>query len=622
MAEFQDVGNLATESTYRSALRIELNKVKKAMVPFYYVPAYPLGPVKKPVILIGKVDKSIVASLPDTRVTGKCCRKGTDFLIARKVGTLDNTKLEKITKILQKIDPRIEQVKLATAQDEEEAEEEDFSGDTTNPVLPTETTPPVLSTEATNPVLSTETTTSVLPEEANPPSNADSPKETSAEDEFLLAQIAARKKEIGDISTPGAIGALKKASTYKSFPVMMNALTHALQVVADYEEFVQASGSETTRSDNAWMAAHQKFEKAKLGLVAVQGRLNAAREARDVVEALTMGNALFEAKTEVDKTIDTAWDAMSNAVSVATGAPPIPKPTKEELQQRALEMRARSQAQAVVEGKIDWEFKADPDTLKQLASAFVESKEFNTFRADFAGFLNKYSISADGKLPVTLWKHLLKGMADTGYLAKNVPKIQEGGRESFILAMKGDDGKLIREAMLAKAMGDLKPFVDHAATYLDKVIEKAESGKPWAFWSGTGALDAAKASGGISLEGTVGSIFGTGLNFPNLTVNSTLPLWASLSEMYAKKAAENFSKFKFVGFVGPGASRDQSVFNMIEQPTFVNSIAVNPPTIDWFVVDCLWDADARKWVPTANPPASFSNRTAAIAEITTRYDTV
>ena len=189
-------------------------------------------------------------------------------------------------------------------------------------------------------------------------------------------------------------------------------------------------------------------------------------------------------------------------------------------------------------------------------------------------------------------------------------------------------------------MGGLKPFVDHASKYLDKIVAKGNSGATWAFWSGTGAEDAAKAAGGVSLEGTVGSFFG---KYQNEWIDwgkllgadtATIPLWTSLSEMYAVKGAEYMAKYKFIGFVGPGATNDNNVFNSIEQPAFVEVFSVKktvpPPSITWYVVDCDFDkspsgrdtyrGEKGTWKPTRKAPKKFDNRGAALGDITSRYE--
>ncbi len=598
MAGFEDAASVETYAAYKVASKEALKKVSGSWVPFYFIVNYDFAGTKKDALLVGVVDKAVVKALPATKVTGKCKKKGDAFLVAPKIGKLDDAKLEKLGRLVTKINPALVNVKIAGQEEEEEEDVED--------------TPPVTAPEA--------------PAKAAPGKTA-----ASAEQEFLDRRKAERAAELKDISTPGAVGALKKASVYRDFPSMMMAMTHATQVLKGYDDFLASPDANPPNvhppvpEDAAVVKTRARVEKARLALAEVQAGLNTAKDERNPIQALTLGNALSTAKTEVEAAVDVAWDALSAAIAKATGAAAPPNPnSKAEKERRALEaqkMRERSQAQAVAEGKIDWEFRPDKATMMSLSQVTLEAPEFSTFNNDFNAFLTKYGLGTGGELPVKLWKTLLKGMKEDGFLAANAPKAADG--KSFILAMAGPDGKLIREKMLADAMKGLKPFVDHAAKYLDQVVAQAAKGTPWAFWSGAGALDSAKGSGGISLEGTVGSFFGTGLQFPNLTSNSTLPLWGALSEMYAQKAAENFSHFKFIGFVGPGATREQSVFNMIEQPTFVSTldgkqVPVPTPDIEWFVVDCE-KSDDGKWSWTKKAPEKFSGRADALARVTARY---
>lgn len=599
MAGFEDAASVETYTAYKVASKEALKKVSGSWVPFYFVVNFDFGGTKKDALLVGVVDKTVVKGLPATKVTGKCKKKGDTFLVAPKVGKLDDARMEKLTRLVTKINPALANVRIAGQEEEEEEED-------------AEETPPSTPPEA-------------------PVKAAKVARAPAAEDEFLARRKAEREAELKGLSTPGAVGALKKASVYKDFPSMMMAMTHATQVLERYDAF--AAGPDANPPNvhppvseaPSVVKSRAKVEKARTALAEVRVGLNAAKDERNPIQALTFGNALAEAKTQVEAATDAAWDAIAAAVQAATGAPPPPNPnSKEEKERRALEaqqMRERSQAQALAEGKIDWEFRPDKATMSALAQVTLEAPEFSTFTNDFNGFLNKYGLGSGGELPVKLWKTLLKGMKDDGFLAANAPKAADG--RSFILAMAGPDGKLIREKMLADAMMGLKPFVDHASKYLDQVVAQTAKGSPWAFWSGAGALDSAKGSGGISLEGTVGSFFGTGLQFPNLTSNSTLPLWGALSEMYAQKAAQYFAKFKFIGFVGPGATREQSVFNMIEQPTFVGTleggqVPVAAPQIDWFVVDCEKNDEGR-WEWTKKAPEQFSSRADALARVTARY---
>jgi hypothetical protein len=180
--------------------------------------------------------------------------------------------------------------------------------------------------------------------------------------------------------------------------------------------------------------------------------------------------------------------------------------------------------------------------------------------------------------------------------------------------------------LLDQAMKGLKPFVDHAEMYLEKVIQKTKEGSTWAFWSGTGAKESAlkeNENRGIVLEGTVGKWFETVSDFKDLTGGTeAMALWGAVSELYAKKAAEYYSKFKFIGFVGPGSTREQSVFNSIEQPTFVKVLetttTVPPPPIEWYVTDCEADGGWWKWTGELSHKIG-NNRADALAEVKRRY---
>ncbi len=288
--------------------------------------------------------------------------------------------------------------------------------------------------------------------------------------------------------------------------------------------------------------------------------------------------------------------------------------------------------------KAGMEFKPDARTVEAMAQTIQQVPEFKTFSDNYKKFMTEVNFGntpAITQLPAKLWHDLFQGLITSGYWKKAIPRAAD--ETSFILAYKGPEGKPIREKMLQDAMDGLQPFVDHASKYLDKIAQHANQGDIWAFWSGKCALDAAKASGGVSLEGTVGSLFdGFGwATWPPLigSHQSELPLWTSVSEMYAKKAAEYVSKFVYHGYLGPTGSRDQSVFNKIEQPTFIQVLTARQQAhahIDWYVVDCQFDrADAGRdtyqgnkgtWTATGRPAQHFDNRPAAIARIIERYE--
>ena len=77
----------------------------------------------------------------------------------------------------------------------------------------------------------------------------------------------------------------------------------------------------------------------------------------------------------------------------------------------------------------------------------------------------------------------------------------------------------------------------------------------------------------------------------------------------------------FRGYVGQGATRDQSVFNKIEQPMFIEVLnvkkTVGVPNVDWYLVDCVQDGD--RWKGTGNPSTKTASRDAALAAVTQRY---
>lgn len=292
------------------------------------------------------------------------------------------------------------------------------------------------------------------------------------------------------------------------------------------------------------------------------------------------------------------------------------------------EMAKESAEQAQREGKSDRGFELDNATVLKMTKLTLESAEYQKFANGFAAFAKACGLGASEvqKVPVAIWAALLHGLVKSGYVKGKIKHVS-GDPGQFILAeMDGPTGKLIRDELLARAMEGLKPFVAHASTYLDKVIKKTQQGSTWAFWSGVGAKDAARrdANGGIVLEGTIGAWFDEVWDFKALTGNTeSLALWATMSELYAKKAAEHFAKFRFVGFLGAGATRDQSVFNKIEQPTFIEVMgkqtAVKPPEIEWYVVDCEKGADDR-WAWSQKPSVRIgTDRDAALAEVRTRY---
>jgi hypothetical protein len=333
--------------------------------------------------------------------------------------------------------------------------------------------------------------------------------------------------------------------------------------------------------------------------------------------------------------------ALGNDPSVEGTTPEREKATRDQEESEkakrpkpdALTMAKASHLEA---GDLDW--KPDQAALKALAEASRQMPEFAKFKGNFDAFMSQYGLSNNGKLPTDIWNKMFQSLLKSEYKYSN-KDIEKAGDGRFKLLVDGPGSLKIREKTLVNAMAGLKPFVDHAAQYLDKIVAKGSSGATWAFWSGTGAEDAAKASGGVSLEGTVGSFFG---KYQNEWIDwgkllgpdtATIPLWTSLSEMYAVKGAEYIAKYKFIGFVGPGATNDNNVFNSIEQPAFLEVFATKKtatPNITWQVVDCdfvksssgrdTFKGEKGTWTPTGKATKKFDNRVAALGEITSRYE--
>lgn len=273
--------------------------------------------------------------------------------------------------------------------------------------------------------------------------------------------------------------------------------------------------------------------------------------------------------------------------------------------------------------------KLDNAFLTRFVRVSLETTEYGKFAAAFEELASKYKMTGYKKVPVNIWADLINALAKSGYVTSTVPK----GKDGFnLLEVEDPSGKKVREATLALAMQGMKSFTDHAATYLDKVVaevRKAGGTPTWSFWSGDGAKDAARKENpsGVVLEGSVGSWFDSVYDFapftdPKVKGISNMALWTSMSELYAQKAAEYYDSFSFRGYVGARASRDQSVFNKIEQPTFIEVLSVkkkvSAPQVEWFVVDCVKNSDGF-WEGSGRPSVPFPSRAAAVDEVKKRY---
>lgn len=275
--------------------------------------------------------------------------------------------------------------------------------------------------------------------------------------------------------------------------------------------------------------------------------------------------------------------------------------------------------------KAGMKFEITDAQLLQFAKVSFKSAEFGKFNLGFQALARDYGLKGPNaeKLPLQIWGDLLRGLKKSGYI-EGLYKAQEGSTFS-ILGEQDKTGKIIREKALEQGMLDLGVFTKHAETYLTKVVEKvrASGGDSWTFWSGWGAKDAALRENkkGVVLEGSIGKWFEEVYDFKALTggVQSIL-LWAGMSELYAQTAARYYNAFTFKGYVGPTATRDQSVFNKIEQPTFIEIFKakkqVKPPDVTWHVVNgqvkLSTDGAKYEWDSTERPAIKVDSRAAAL----------
>ncbi len=278
------------------------------------------------------------------------------------------------------------------------------------------------------------------------------------------------------------------------------------------------------------------------------------------------------------------------------------------------------------------------DYLDMLGKTRGQVDEFMRFAEMYRKLASKYNFEDDGlTIPGAVWLAMIKNMKNSGYVAKNLPKGPDG---RFLLRVDGPGGKQVREALLEKGIQGMQVFISHAEKNLDKVVtEVKKSGtKTWAFWSGGKVAElAAKkyAGGGLVLEGSVGSWFEKIWSFEHLTGVSDMILWTSMSEMYARKAAENYAEFSFLGYMGPGATKETTVWKNIEQPALIEVLNVQKqlpvPKVRWFVCRTSWTAsptgrDTNKktgetgtWTGLSDAPDEMGTRLLAEAECIKRW---
>ena len=162
----------------------------------------------------------------------------------------------------------------------------------------------------------------------------------------------------------------------------------------------------------------------------------------------------------------------------------------------------------------------------------------------------------------------------------NLPGVP--GAPAYVKQLGGDDGQggLRPLANYEAALEKVRPLADVLASYFKKTVDASNT--KFAFWSGKPAKLAAAASGATSLEGSsLGGLF-DGIKLPN----QNMALWGAISEAYAAAALEQMDTAEYIGFVGVGADRQQSVYNVIEKPTFtdITGAANRQIPVTWFAV--------------------------------------
>ena len=311
----------------------------------------------------------------------------------------------------------------------------------------------------------------------------------------------------------------------------------------------------------------------------------------------------------------------------------------------ALIMAKRSQEKAMDEGKVDWKAALTDEVVQQIGERTSQQGEYKKFEKDFNDFVKKYDLGSSAeKYPFRIWNALIFSLCQAGKTGNGLPgwkakNLKRDSDKRFIISViDSDASKTVRTAVAAQAMLQLQPFIEHAERHLDLVIDKLKSGKEWAFWSGTGAKDAAKKeTNGVVLEGTIGGWFDSVWNFEPLTKSAvfkkesgftgegtdTIVLWSAISELFARKAAENLGSFKFKGFVGPGSSKENTVFNAIEKPVMISVLDAKgkvEPDITWYVVDCEEQpAGSGRWNWTKKKSTAYKSRGDALKGVKDRY---
>jgi hypothetical protein len=145
------------------------------------------------------------------------------------------------------------------------------------------------------------------------------------------------------------------------------------------------------------------------------------------------------------------------------------------------------------------------------------------------------------------------------------------------------------DARFEKALAIAKPFADTLKSYVKSSQQAVElAAKGFAFWSGSPAKEAAKASGLQSLEGSqLGGIFEGKHILPD---GVNMAIWGSISKAYAEWATEDMEGRAYKGYVGLGGDAKDNIYNSVEQWVVKDAVKLakdagkSVPDFEWFAV--------------------------------------
>ena len=193
------------------------------------------------------------------------------------------------------------------------------------------------------------------------------------------------------------------------------------------------------------------------------------------------------------------------------------------------------------------------------ASKTHGTKSHKKFVSNVTAYVGKVGLPVDSGAINDAWDKIVGFLISSKKEFATIPKQDDKGKIDA-------NGKYLKlsDAAYQKLAADLAALSTALDTYFDAFVKNKST---WAFWSGTSAKDMARASGAVVLED---SAFGAPFEKVGTMVGpEDFAVWGAFSTKYAEKAAEKIKGRTFIGFVGPGGSRKESVFNQIEHKTFV-----------------------------------------------------